>query len=198
MTPSPHRPAITRGSLFREPRFSLKIPENLKDYINIPAEKKPVVFISHMEHHSNQTSWLETIADVAVIPSCEEGLFSVENLKILLEKYKDSSFKIASITSCSNVTGIKTPYYEVAKLITKEALSPIADKQDLVNKKFLEPCSGIGIFILSYIDYIFENLSDKKVDVLEKISTRITNEIKEVNRVVYDISNKPPATMEWE
>jgi len=34
--------------------------------------------------------------------------------------------------------------------------------------------------------------------ILEKISTRITNEIKEVNRVVYDISNKPPATMEWE
>ncbi len=97
--------------------LGLKIPENLKDYINIPAEKKPVVFISHMEHHSNQTSWLETIADVAVIPSCEEGLFSVENLKILLEKYKDRSFKIASITSCSNVTGIKTPYYEVAKLM---------------------------------------------------------------------------------
>ncbi len=97
--------------------LGLKIPENLKDCITIPAEKKPVVFISHMEHHSNQTSWLETIADVEVIPSCEEGLFSVENLKILLDKYKDRSFKIASITSCSNVTGIKTPYYEVAKLM---------------------------------------------------------------------------------
>jgi selenocysteine lyase/cysteine desulfurase len=97
--------------------LGLKIPENLKDFINIPAEKKPVVFISHMEHHSNQTSWLETIADVEVIPSCEEGLFSVDNLKILLEKYKDRSFKIASITSCSNVTGIKTPYHEVAKLM---------------------------------------------------------------------------------
>jgi selenocysteine lyase/cysteine desulfurase len=97
--------------------LGLKVPENLKDFIQIPAEKKPVVFISHMEHHSNQTSWLETIADVEVIPSCEEGLFSIENLKILLEKYKDRSFKIASITSCSNVTGIKTPYHEVAKLM---------------------------------------------------------------------------------
>jgi selenocysteine lyase/cysteine desulfurase len=97
--------------------LGLKIPENLKDFINIPADKKPIVFISHMEHHSNQTSWLETIADVEVIPSSEDGLFSLENLSKLLEKHKDRSFKIASITSCSNVTGIKTPYHAAAKLM---------------------------------------------------------------------------------
>jgi selenocysteine lyase/cysteine desulfurase len=34
-----------------------------------------------------------------------------------LDKYKDRNFKIASITSCSNVTGIKTPYHEVAKVM---------------------------------------------------------------------------------
>jgi selenocysteine lyase/cysteine desulfurase len=45
--------------------------------------KKPIVFISHMEHHSNQTSWLETIADVEVIPPSEDGLFSIENLELL-------------------------------------------------------------------------------------------------------------------
>lgn len=97
--------------------LGLKIPENLIEYVNIPIEKKPIVFISHMEHHSNQTSWLETIADVEVIPSCENGLFSLDNLFALLEKHKDRTYKIASITSCSNVTGIKTPYHEVAKLM---------------------------------------------------------------------------------
>ncbi|OUL62887.1 aminotransferase class V-fold PLP-dependent enzyme [Flavobacterium sp. AJR] len=97
--------------------LGLKIPENLKDFTTIPADKKPVVFISHMEHHSNQTSWLETIADVEIIPACEKGLFSLESLEILLDKYKDRAYKIASITSCSNVTGIKTPYYEAAKLM---------------------------------------------------------------------------------
>ena len=99
--------------------LGLRIPENLKEFATIPAAVKPVVFISHMEHHSNQTSWLETIADVVVIPACEQGLFCIDNLKILLEHYKDRVFKIASITSCSNVTGIITPYHEVAKLMHK-------------------------------------------------------------------------------
>lgn len=97
--------------------LGLRIAENLKEYTNIPDAIKPVVFISHMEHHSNQTSWLETIADVVVIDCDEEGLFCLEKFKEAIEKHKDRSFKIASITSCSNVTGIQTPYHEVAKIM---------------------------------------------------------------------------------
>lgn len=97
--------------------LGLKVPENLKEFMSLPKELKPVVFISHMEHHSNQTSWIETIADVVVIPATEDGLFCLVEFRAMLEKYKDRSFKIASITSCSNVTGIKTPYHEVAKIM---------------------------------------------------------------------------------
>lgn len=97
--------------------LGLRIPESLKALHRVSQPGKPVVFVSHMEHHSNQTSWLETIAEVVVIPADEEGLFSIENFKSLLSNYADRSLKIASITSCSNVTGIQTPYHAVAKLM---------------------------------------------------------------------------------
>ena len=35
-------------------------------------------------------------------------------------------------------------------------------------------------------------------DLLQRISTRIINEVQGINRVVYDISSKPPSTIEWE
>src|SRR5271157_567421 len=48
------------------------------------------------------------------------------------------------------------------------------------------------------LDGMTANFSDIPHDVLERISTRITNEIRSVGRVVYDITNKPPGTIEME
>jgi len=47
-------------------------------------------------------------------------------------------------------------------------------------------------------DFMTADWSHLPYDVLGRISTRIINEVKGVNRVVYDISSKPPATIEWE
>lgn len=99
--------------------LGLKIPENLQKYTNVPDEIRPVIFITHMEHHSNQTSWLETMAKVVIIPPGKDGLFSLDNLKTLLEEYKDFALKIATITGGSNVTGIQIPCHEIAKLMHK-------------------------------------------------------------------------------
>jgi len=99
--------------------LGLKVAENLKEYTNVPDALKPIVFITHMEHHSNQTSWLETIADVEIIPCRESGLICFDSFEKLLIQYKDRPIKIASITACSNVTGIRTDFYEISKIIHK-------------------------------------------------------------------------------
>lgn len=95
---------------------ALKIHALFSDYLDIDPVLKPIIFVSQMEHHSNQTSWLETIADVEIIPNDNSGNISLDDLEILLEQHKSRKNKIVAITGCSNVTGIQTPYHEVAKL----------------------------------------------------------------------------------
>lgn len=97
--------------------LGLKIPEQLVDHINLPSELKPVVFITHMEHHSNQTTWLETIAEVVVIAPKDDGLVDVDDFKEKLKSYDKRKLKIGAFTAASNVTGIEPDYYELAKII---------------------------------------------------------------------------------
>ncbi len=97
--------------------LGFRVHEKYKDLIELTEEERPIVFVTHMEHHSNQTSWLETIADVVIIPPDEKGLVSRNELKKILPQYSNRKHKIAAITSCSNVTGIMTDYHGIAEEI---------------------------------------------------------------------------------
>lgn len=58
--------------------------------------------------------------------------------------------------------------------------------------------NSICVRMVNSIDGMTATFSHIPYEVLEKISSRIINEIKGINRVVYDISSKPPSTIEWE
>ena len=47
-------------------------------------------------------------------------------------------------------------------------------------------------------DFMTAHWAELPYDLLGKVSNRIINEVRGINRVVYDISGKPPATIEWE
>lgn len=119
----PHDVIITAGSGMTtvinklQRILGLTAPEQLKSFVKFSKEMTPVVFLTHMEHHSNQTTWLESICDVEIIEPDEQGLPSINSLIKLLERYKERKLKLGSFSACSNVTGIKTPYHQMAKIM---------------------------------------------------------------------------------
>jgi selenocysteine lyase/cysteine desulfurase len=97
--------------------LGMKVPERLSRYCQIPDKERPVVFLTHMEHHSNQTPWLESLCDVEVIEPDEDLNINPEKLRQQLAKYHDRHLKIGSFSACSNVTGIITPFHQLAEIM---------------------------------------------------------------------------------
>ncbi|MGC9366423.1 MAG: aminotransferase class V-fold PLP-dependent enzyme [bacterium] len=97
--------------------LGLKLCEKFNRYIDLTPADRPVVFLTHMEHHSNQTTWLETICDVEIINADCQGLPDLNHFEHLCKKYINRKLKIASVTACSNVTGIENDVSSIAEII---------------------------------------------------------------------------------
>ncbi|WP_429371110.1 aminotransferase class V-fold PLP-dependent enzyme [Paenibacillus sp. DS2015] len=97
--------------------LGLKIPQWIQEHTTVTEESRPVIFISHMEHHSNHLTWYETIGDVVCIDPGKNGEIDPHQLEQSLSQYKHRSCKIGSFTACSNVTGFQTPYHQLARIM---------------------------------------------------------------------------------
>ena len=108
--------------------LGLKIPAGLERSWNllekIPACQRPVVFIGPYEHHSNELTWRETIADVVPIGEDSQGQVDLAALADALDAYRERPLKIGSFSAASNVTGIRTGIEALTRLLhAKGALS---------------------------------------------------------------------------
>ncbi|MCA0269435.1 MAG: aminotransferase class V-fold PLP-dependent enzyme [Bacteroidetes bacterium] len=108
--------------------LGLRLPERLQRFADVPEAERPVVFVTHMEHHSNQTSWLETTADVVVVEAGDDGLVDVERLEETVGRYAASGrLLIGAFSACSNVTGIETPIHAMAAVMHRHGGLCFAD-----------------------------------------------------------------------
>jgi selenocysteine lyase/cysteine desulfurase len=151
--------------------LGLKVPEQAINYCifthgeynacrEIPNEKRPVVFLSHAEHHSNHTSWFETLADVVVLEPTADLKVNPDILRREIVKYKGRPLLIGSFTACSNVTGYMPPYFELARIMHENngycfidfaASAPYveidmhpSDKQEQLDAIFFSPHKFLG------------------------------------------------------
>lgn len=109
--------------------LGLKVPEQAVKYCSmpeaanfgkckdIPNKNRPVVFITHIEHHSNHTSWFETLAEVVIIEPGPGLTVNPDSLRKEIAKYKERPLLIGSFSACSNVTGYIPPYRELARIM---------------------------------------------------------------------------------
>ena len=98
--------------------LGLRVPDTLGRFVQVPVEHRPVVFVTHMEHHSNQTSWLETVCDVVVVDAGDDGRVDVSRLEETVQRHVASGRPLlGAFSACSNVTGIETPIHAMAAVM---------------------------------------------------------------------------------
>ncbi len=107
--------------------LGLTAPEQLRPQIHFDEDEIPLVVLTHMEHHSNQTSWLETFAEVVVLEPDENGNVDLNKLEEVLKLYSKRKLKIGSFSAASNVTGLQPPLNKMAEIMHRHGGLCFAD-----------------------------------------------------------------------
>jgi selenocysteine lyase/cysteine desulfurase len=97
--------------------LGLRVPEQFQNSVERSGLEKPLVVVTHMEHHSNQTSWLTCYCDVVVLNRGRDGLPDLLHLEEVLQANRAREVKIGSFSAASNVTGIQAPIHEMAEIM---------------------------------------------------------------------------------
>ena len=97
--------------------LGLRVPERFMPLFTEKNAERPLIIITHMEHHSNQTSWVEGLCDIEIIRRADDGLPDLNHLHEILKANQQRKLLIGSFSACSNVTGIFTPYHEMAEIM---------------------------------------------------------------------------------
>jgi selenocysteine lyase/cysteine desulfurase len=111
-------PPLTKERIYNSIEECNKSQSN--EIISNMEKCRPVVFIGPYEHHTNELMWRESFAEVVVINLDDSGMIDLKDLKQKISdpKYDDRK-KIGSFSAGSNVTGIRTSVYKIAKICHK-------------------------------------------------------------------------------
>jgi GMP synthase (glutamine-hydrolysing) len=112
------------------------------------------------------------------------GDVTIEKLNILRKADKIMHEEILS-------SGLYTKVWQAFPVLL--SLKSVGIKGDKRSYEYI-----IALRIVNSIDAMTASFTRIDWDILDRISTRITNEVEGVNRVLYDVTNKPPATIEFE
>lgn len=97
--------------------LGLWVHESHREAVLATLAHRPRVYVTHMEHHSNHTLWLETLAEVLIIPPTQAGEVDLDWLAESLREVPAGRPVLASVTAASNVTGVAAPYRAIARLL---------------------------------------------------------------------------------
>ena len=101
--------------------LELRLPSGLAERYRlldrIPVRERPVVFVGPFEHRSNELPWRESIADVVVIGTDQDGHIDLAELEAQLRRFAERPLRIGSFSAASNVTGILSDTDAIARLL---------------------------------------------------------------------------------